>query len=63
MTSLLRERGILNRNELATELGIKPETVPDWEKRGMPTIKEGMTILYDLDEVVAWMRERSREQK
>lgn len=60
--SLLRLRGILNRAQLAFELGIKPETVFVWEKKGLPTIKEGMTILYDLDEVVGWMKSRSKKK-
>lgn len=61
-TGLLRERGILTRRELATELGIRPATLTDWQKRGLPTIKEGMTVLYDLAEVIAWMR-RDRSKK
>lgn len=59
--TMLRERGILDREQLACELGIKTDTVREWEKRGMPSIKEGMTILYDIDEVLTWMRRRSRK--
>ena len=60
---LLHGRGILNRDQLANELGIKPQTVADWQKRGMPIIKEGMTIFYDLDDVIMWMRKRSKNVK
>jgi phage terminase Nu1 subunit (DNA packaging protein) len=63
LTGALRERGILNRDQLVAELGIKKETVREWEKRGMPNIKEGMTILYDIGEVIDWMRKRTKKAK
>lgn len=57
---LLKLRGILNRKQLCEEMSVGPETIFVWEKKGMPTIREGRTILYDLDEVVEWMKRRSK---
>lgn len=60
---MLRKRGILTREELAIEFNIKVQTVNDWQRDGMPTIKQGMTVLYDLDEIIAWMRKQTKRTK
>lgn len=63
MENHLKQRGILTRDQLASELGLKIATVAEWEKRGMPSIREGKTVFYAIDDVIAWMRKRSRKRR
>lgn len=57
----LAERGIVTREQLATQLNKKVATIRLWEKRGMPVIKYGRTRLYDIADIVDWMKKQSNK--
>jgi len=58
------EKGkLMTQSELAAFFGKVPSTVYNWEQKGMPVYRpEGGDPLYDLDEVLAWMK-RGGEKK
>lgn len=46
----------VNRKELARIYQVTPQTIDNWRKLGMPSIRrEGMHRRYDLDAVSAWL--------
>lgn len=60
-TGALAAKGILTRNQLAAELDITEETVTEWEAGGLPVISVGRkTRLYDLADVIKWMKRARR---
>ena len=63
MTQAFVLAGVLNRAQLATELGITEETIVAYETDGMPCISVGRKIrLYDVQEILKWMK-RKRNKK
>ena len=47
---------MLTREELAIKLGVSPRTIDNWRKDGMPTIKKGNYVRFELDKVLSWLR-------
>lgn len=59
----LARKGILTRDQLARELHMTQETVVEWERRGMPSIKEGRAVFYCIDDVIRWMKRKKKQRK
>lgn len=36
---------------------VKEKTIWDWKNKGMPYVKIGQTVRYNLDEVIEWAKE------
>lgn len=63
-TAVLQSAGILNRTQLALELGVLDETVAAWEAEGLPVIPMGRkTRLYDVQEIIEWLKRRRNKKK
>ena len=52
--------GLLNRADLAQQLGRSERTVIRWEHAGLPVIKLGMTRLYDPAKAREWLLTHER---
>lgn len=52
----------LNTKELSSYLGISKPTLQRWrtEGNGIPFIKKGGIVIYDIDDVDAWTKEHKR---
>ena len=48
---------MLDRQELAEEFKVHINTIDKWRKMGMPCIKVGGFVRFDLEEVIAWLKE------
>lgn len=50
----------ITRDDLATQLGVSPQTVKRWAMRreGPPWMKVGRKVLYNRDSVKEWLRSR-----
>lgn len=46
---------MLTRLQLSRELGLDPQTLRLWERRGMPSIMEGKTVLYYVPNIIKWL--------
>ena len=49
---------LLNSTELSEYLKVTQQTVYNWRKQGMPTIKLGTQYRYEIDKVLEWLEER-----
>lgn len=51
---------LVNTRMLSVELGIHPSTLAKWRyaRRGPPYTRLGNRVLYDLDRVREWLKER-----
>lgn len=47
---------MLTREELAKEFKVHVNTIDKWRKNGMPEIKIGSTVRFDLQDVLAWLK-------
>ena len=52
----LASHGLIRRDELAADLRVSEQTIALWEKTGLPVLRVGDQRLYDLKQVVAWIR-------
>ena len=52
---------MLTREDLANELQVHPNTVDNWRKQGLPCVKFNKSVRFDLQEVLAWLKEHSEE--
>ena len=48
---------MLTRRELAKELKCSERTVDNWRDEGLPTIKKGKYVRFELDKVIEWLKE------
>ncbi|MGH0035325.1 MAG: hypothetical protein ACQGVK_09895 [Myxococcota bacterium] len=58
---------VLNRSELADALGLDPRTIDKFVRRGMPNRRRadrsrGQTWVFDLADVVEWLREKAASE-
>jgi excisionase family DNA binding protein len=52
---------LLTTNELAEKLGVSKMTIYHWRSRlGLPSYKRGNVCLYELDDVVAFLKGNSQ---
>lgn len=51
---------ILTRKELAEQLKVSPQTIMNWEKNGLPTIRQNQIVRYDLNDVREWLKAEIR---
>ena len=54
-------KNMLTTEELAKFMAVHENTIYNWARKGMPRIKVGNTVRYDLEEVVEWLKERGGE--
>jgi excisionase family DNA binding protein len=47
---------MLTKKELAAKLKVHENTIDRRVKEGMPHIKVGKAVRFDIDEVMAWLR-------
>lgn len=47
---------VLTRESLAEELKVHPNTIDKWRKKGMPEVRVGKTVRFELEEVKKWMK-------
>ena len=52
---------MLKKEELAKELNISVPMVNKLMRQGMPRIKIGTSVRFELVEVVKWLKERGKE--
>lgn len=52
---------MLTRKEIAEYLQVHPVTVDRLVKSGMPSLKFGGSIRFDLEDVKAWAKEQAKE--
>lgn len=60
-TTAMAQRGILTREQLAEELNLSEQTIRNWERGGMPAIREGKTVLYHVPAVIKWLLRRKKK--
>lgn len=54
---MAEKRNWMSQGELAAYFDKSAATIINWEKRGLPVYRpDGAAPLYDLDEVLAWMK-------
>lgn len=53
---------MLNRKEVAEYLKVHPNTVDRMVKKGMPALKFGGVVRFDLDAVIKWLEEQSKNK-
>lgn len=59
VTTAFAQAGVLNREQLASELQVIPLTITSWEAQGMPSLPMGRkTRLYDVQEVIGWLKKQ-----
>lgn len=51
---------ILTKHELAKEFKVHVNTIDKWRKNGMPDLKVGKSVRFDLDDVIAWFKDEGR---
>ena len=51
---------MLNKKELAKELNISESMVNKLIAKGLPHIKVGSAVRFNLDEVIKWLKERGK---
>lgn len=62
--STLANAGIITREALMAELSIKKDdTLREWEKDGLPYIKQGQQVMYHVPSVVKWLLRRQRKSR
>lgn len=54
---------MLTRQELADYLKVHVRTVDNKVKDGMPAVKFGKSVRFDLDDVLKWIKEQSGKEK
>ena len=54
---------MLTTKELANELKVTTQTVYNWRKRDMPTVKVGPQYRYVLADVLEWLRNYNRSDR
>lgn len=61
----LAQAGVITRKALMAELSIeKDDTLREWEKQGLPYIKQGQQVIYYVPAVVKWLvRQQLRGRK
>ena len=59
-TSITGGDNVLNKEELAKELNISVPMVNKLMRQGMPRIKIGTAVRFELVEVVKWLKERDK---
>jgi len=47
---------MLTREDLAKEFKVHVNTIDKWRKNGMPEIKIGKNVRFDLQDVITWMK-------
>ena len=52
---------LISRKELAQKLDTSLVTIRRMEADGMPVMRSGYLIRYNLEEVICWMKENSKE--
>ena len=52
---------LFTKSELAEQLKVHPNTIDRWRKKGLPCIKKGSVIRFDLNKVTSWLEENSEE--
>lgn len=51
---------ILTTDELCRRLKVSRTTLWNWRNNGMPVIKKGSLIRYDLQEVLKWLKKNDK---
>ena len=54
---------MLARKEIAEYLQVHPITVDRLVKRGMPSLKFGGSVRFDLEDVKKWAKEQTEKEK
>ena len=47
---------MLTKEQLAKELNVSERTLDNWRKDGLPHIKRGKFIRFELDKVIDWLK-------
>lgn len=53
---------LLNTEQLAEYLQVTTQTVYNFKKQGMPSIKIGASNRYDVEDVLRWMKEQQEKK-
>lgn len=56
------ERWVVNRSEFAELLGVHPDTITEYARQGMPSMRDGRGKSFDLRRCLPWWRERQGRQ-
>ena len=54
---------IIDEDRLAQVIGVQKKTLSRWRKAGMPFFQEQRTIVYQLSEVLDWLKRFRKEQE
>ena len=54
---------LATEKELAQALGVGVGTLYGLRRKGLPFLKIGQTVMYDLVEVVAWLKSKCRRSE
>lgn len=52
---------MISTKELSKKLGIHKNTIYNYVKQGLPVIKLKQKMLFNYDEVIVWLTERSEK--
>lgn len=53
---------LLTTEQLAQHLQVTTQTIYNFKKQGMPSIKIGAANRYDVDDVLRWMKEQQEKK-
>ena len=51
---------MISTKELCLKLGIHPNTVRNYIKKGMPVLRLEQKFLFNYDEVINWLKNRNK---
>lgn len=54
---------IIGEDRLAQVIGVQKKTLSRWRKAGMPFFQEQRTIVYQLSEVLDWLKRFRKDQE
>lgn len=57
-SSVAIENRLLNKKQLAQQLGVSARTVSNLQTEGLPVVKLGKRILFDYEEVLTWAKDK-----
>jgi excisionase family DNA binding protein len=54
---------LLKTDELAKQLRVSPRTIHTLRENGLPALKVGGSIRFDLQEVLAWLKAKTQQMQ
>ena len=52
----MASKKLMTRDEIAAELSVHVNTIDKWRKQGLPVVKQGKIVRFDVDDVIEWIK-------